>query len=198
MLNFITTGKIVSLLLVWRYAIYFPLMVIEGPIVTIIAGFLTSLGYFSFALVYLVSVAGDLGGDILYYLIGRIGGGKILTREKFLGIKKEQWQGLENHFNRHSGKTLLFGKLTHSIGAPILVAAGLAKVPFRKFIWYNFIGTLPKSLAFLLIGFYFGQAYQQIDKYLGYAILSVFFAIILAAAIYLFAKRLRKNVEIDE
>ena len=197
MFNLISTGKIASLLISYRYAIFFPITIVEGPIATLIAGFLVSLGYFNIFAVYGVAVVGDLVGDMIYYVIGSAGGEQILKRGRFLGIKTEQLTKLQEHFKAHAGKTLLFGKWTHAVGGAILLAGGIARMSFKKFIWFNFLGTLPKALVFLIIGYYFGQAYQQIDKYFGYATLSIFLAIVLAAAIYFFAKRMRQSLKID-
>jgi len=195
--TFVSTGKILGLLIAYRYAIFFPLTVAEGPIVTIIAGFLVSLGYMNFLLVYIIAVVGDVVGDVLYYALGRWGSGRIFRRGSFLGIKAEQLKKVEVHFDAHAGKTLLFGKWTQSVGAIILTAAGMAKMPLDKFVFYNTAGSIPKSLALMLIGYYFGRAYQQIDKYFGYASLVMLLITATAVAIYLLIKRFRKSINID-
>ena len=41
------TATVLTWLLAYRYVILFPLVVIVGPIVTILAGFLASLGQFN-------------------------------------------------------------------------------------------------------------------------------------------------------
>lgn len=190
---FLNLNDIVSWLLYYKYAILFPITIIEGPIITIIAGFLSSQGYFNIFSVYGIVVAGDIFGDIIYYLIGSHGGRRFINRWGYLfGLNIEKIAKLENHFANHSGKTLLFGKLSHAIGAPILVAAGMAKIPLEKFVWFNFWATLPKSLALLVVGYYFGRAYQQIDRYIGYANLIIFSFVIIAIIIYLFIKKIKK------
>ncbi|MEI7425889.1 MAG: DedA family protein [Candidatus Moraniibacteriota bacterium] len=191
-LNFSQT-QIIDLLLHYKYLIFFPLVVIEGPIVTVIAGFLAFLGYFDLRVLYIVALMGDLVGDTLYYSIGYFGGKRIFSRGHFFWIKIEQVQKLKNHFSKHLGKTLLFAKWTHSMGALILIAAGMAKVSWKKFIGFNFIGTVPKTLAFLLIGYYFGRAYARIDTYLSYITIAVFFSIILVWGIYFFITKWNKS-----
>ncbi|MFH0852449.1 MAG: DedA family protein [bacterium] len=195
--TFVSTGKILALLISYRYAVFFPMTVAEGPIVTIIAGFLVTLGYVDFWLIYVLAVVGDVVGDILYYALGRWGSKRIFRRGSFLGIKAEQLKKVEIHFDVHAGKTLLFGKWTHSVGAIILTAAGMAKMPLNKFVFYNTIGTIPKALALMLIGYYFGRAYQEIDKYFGYASLAMLLLIVVAVAIYISTKRFRKRINID-
>ena len=55
--------QIIGWLLVYKYFILFPVMVIEGPIITIIAGFLSSLELLNPFLVYVVVVIADLTGS---------------------------------------------------------------------------------------------------------------------------------------
>jgi membrane protein DedA with SNARE-associated domain len=161
--------QIIGWLVVYKYFILFPVMVIEGPIITIIAGFLSSLDLLNLFLVFAVVVIADLVGDFMYYAIGRWGREKFINRwGKYIGLSAEKIIRLESHFEKHTRKTLIIGKISHAFGAPILVAAGVAKIPFWEFIWFNFLATIPKSLFFLLIGYYFGQAYVRLNKYLDY------------------------------
>jgi membrane protein DedA with SNARE-associated domain len=188
-------AQIINLLVVYKYLFLFPITVFEGPIVTIIAGFLSSIGIFNFFLAYIVIVVGDLVGDCFYYSIGRFGRKGFLERwGHYIGITPERISNLESHFDKHSGKTLIIGKLT-AVGAILLVAAGVAKMPLGKFIWYNFLPTVPKSFILLLIGYYFGQAYLTWDKYLKYTALSTIGLLILVVAVYFLIKKIRSRYE---
>jgi membrane protein DedA with SNARE-associated domain len=197
MFSILSTESVSALLISYRYLILFPICVIEGPVATIIAGFLTSLGYFNLIIVYIIAFTGDIIGDLIYYAVGRWGSERILSRGRFLGISVENAKKLESHFQDHAGKTLLFGKWTHSVGGAILLAGGMAKVPLKKFIWYNSIGSIPKVLVFLALGYYFGSAYSKINKYFGYASLAIFIGIVLLAAIYFLVKKLRRRIKLE-
>jgi len=179
----------------YRYAIFFPLTVIEGPIVTVIAGFLCSIGFFNFWLAYAIAMAGDIVGDALYYLLGWWGGERILKKGRFLWIKTEQLGSLLKNFESHAGKIMLFGKWTQSVGAPILLAAGMTRISLKKYFFFNIIGSLPKVYIFLIIGIYFGRAFTEIDKYFGYISLAVSIIIVLAVLIYLLRKKFRKEID---
>ena len=158
----------------------FPIAVVEGPIATVIAAYLASLGYFNILAVYLVVVLSDLVGDTICYLLGRFGHDAILTRwGSRVGVNEKRMATLEEHFRLRGGRTLLIGKLTHSAGFVILLAAGAARMPFSRFIWYNFLGTIPKSLFFLTIGYTLGYAYNTIDSY----IFSASIGILIVAAV---------------
>jgi membrane protein DedA with SNARE-associated domain len=62
---------ITDLLLHYKYLIMFVLMFFELPVVGFISAFLAAKGYFNFGMVYLLSISGDVAGDLLRYRIGR-------------------------------------------------------------------------------------------------------------------------------
>ena len=162
-----TLDHIVQLLIVHRYVLLFPIAVIEGPIISIIAGFLASKGLMSLVPAYFILLAGDVGGDVIYYLIGRWGGIRFINRwGSKIGLTPARIAKVDRHFIDHGGKTLLFGKWTQTVGAPILVTAGMLRMKFSKYLWYNTLGTLPKAAFLLAIGYYFGVNYNKLAGYL--------------------------------
>lgn len=187
----IALQQIVVWIVTYKYAVLFPVTVVEGPIVTVIAGFLVAHDLLSFLPVYAIVVLGDLTGDVLYYAIGRWGRNNsfIMRIAGYVGINEKRIKGLEQHFAEHSGKTLIIGKITHGVGSVILFASGTAKMPVGRFVWFNLLGTLPKSLLFMLIGYYFGEAYKSISKYIDYTALATFSIAILLLAIYVLTVR---------
>jgi len=193
---FFSFSTIINWLLVYKYFVLFPIVVIEGPIITIIAGFLSSVDLLNIFIVYPVVVAADLTGDFIYYSIGRWGRENFLGKYgKYFGLKKENIERLEEHFDKHTKKTLIIGKLSHAFGAPILVAAGIVRFPILEFLWFNAIATIPKSFVFLFIGFYFGQAYVKFNKYLNYFSIGFLVLAILLIFAYYAYNRLRRKFE---
>lgn len=151
----------------YKYWALFPLAVIEGPIITVITGFFTSLGYFNFLVAYLIIVAGDLAGDIVHYAVGRFGGRHFVSRwGKYVGLGKNEIVSLESQFARRGDKLLFIGKMTHGVGGAFLIAAGVIKMPFGKFFYSNMLATFVKSALLLVIGFYFGHALSTINSVL--------------------------------
>lgn len=190
--------QITELFVTYRYALIFPLTVLEGPIVTVIGSFLASQGYLNVYAVYAISVVGDLVGDVLYYGLGRFGRhGFIDKYGKYLLVPPERVKELEGHFGRHSGKTLVIGKLTHAMGVFVLVSAGIAKVPFGQYLLYNFLPTLPKSLAFVMIGFYFGKAFGEINSYLEWVAFGGTALVLLALLLYFIPKAIARYARTD-
>jgi len=177
-------------LLVYGYFVLFPITIVEGPIITILAAFLASQGYLDVVLVYLIAVAGDIVGDLLYYTVGRYGRTGIVDRwGHLIGLTHERLEYATRSFDVRSGKMLLFGKLTHAIGWVVLMAAGAARMPLGRFVKFNLAGSIVKCLALVLVGYYAGQAYRTIDSYIGRFSLVAFMVIALGIAAHWYMHR---------
>jgi membrane protein DedA with SNARE-associated domain len=167
-----------------------PFAIIEGPIATVLAAYLAHEGYMNLAAVYVVCVAGDLIGDALLYIIGRFGAGRLpVAITHRLGMTEARKLAMTQHFTTKGGRTLMFAKVTHSAGLPILIASGMARMNVTLYMWYNLLGTLPKTAILVLIGYYFGAAYGLIDAYIYRISLVLLVFLILGGGYYLWRRR---------
>ena len=181
-----TAPEIVDFLITYRYPMLLVASTIEGPIVTIVGAFLSTLGYMNLTLVFCIVLAGDLLGDTIHYAIGRWGGAPILNRwGHHVGVTQKRFLYLTQSFHAHPRRTLFAGKLMQGVGAMVLQAAGAVRMPFGAFVWYNLIASVPKSLFLIAIGYFFGYAYVDIDNYLGYITIGTILLSIFIALIYL-------------
>jgi membrane protein DedA with SNARE-associated domain len=172
-----------------KYVAIFLGTFVEGPTIGLLVGLFAKLGYLSLFLGYLVHVIADLSADFLFYAIGYFGGKKALHKvAKYLKFSVKETENAEKTFNNNGKKIILIGKITHVVGFPILIAAGLAKYPFWKFAIFDLIATLIKSAILIAVGYYFGNFWIKIHNVL----LDVGFAgvlIILVPLIYFIIKR---------
>src|ERR1035437_1989467 len=154
----------ISLLLTYKYIILIPLAIIEGPIVSVIAGFLVTLGVFNPLLVYVVMVLGDIIGDGIIYYMG-YSGKRFL---KYFRVTEEKLEKAKQYFHENHKKPIFMSKLVHGIGFTGLIAAGASHVPYKRyFLTCTFISVV-QSAVMLTVGILFGHAYVQIGKYLDY------------------------------
>jgi len=191
----ITLGTMPQLIETYGLVLLVPLSILEGPIVTVLASYAARLGYLNIYAVFVVCVLGDLIGDSALYWIGWTGGRWVPPKFRgWLGIDRARTVKLVQHFRRQGGRTLILGKITHSAGFLVLLAAGAAKMPFGRFVLFNTLGTLPKTAFFCVIGYTIGHAYASIDGYIGRV--SVFLMIaIIAGAIGWWAHKRRQKTE---
>ena len=158
----------ITLLLAYKYYILLPLSIVEGPIVTVIAGFLASMHLINPIIIYVVVIAGDIFGDAGLYVLGRWGGSLIPRYGKLIGITHDRLAYAERYFSEHHRRAVATSKLVHGIGVSGLVAAGVLRIPYLKYMRTCLLISLVQSAAFLAIGLLFGHAYMQIGRYLDY------------------------------
>lgn len=163
-------GEIIDILLAYKYAILLPLTIIEGPLVMMVAGFAIRLGGLEFWPTYVLVMIGDLLADIMWYCVGYFWGMPFVRKwGKYLSISEHKVETVERFFHRHSIKILVISKLTMGFGFALvtLIAAGMVKIPFLKYLTLNLVGGFIWTAILMAIGYFFGNAYLSIDHVLG-------------------------------
>ncbi len=184
----------------YGYVLMFLAMLVEGPAVTALGAFGAILGYFDLRVVFLLSVLGNLVPDLVYYLVGFWGRNKIIDKYgKYLMLSHERLLRLEKLYHEHVGKAIFIVKLFPLLATPGLIVAGITKVPIRKFALWSLAVTLPSSLFFLLLGYYFGSVYKKIVEYVGYGsylLIGTIAIFLIVSYLYRrFAKKVSESVE---
>jgi len=170
------------------YFLMFVIMLIEGPVITAAAAFAVALGYFDGWLVFLLSIFGNLIPDVIYYAAGRWGREKFVGRYmRYFGLTQERIDYLEKLSEQHVGKAMTLIKLVPLIATPGLIIAGAARMPLKKYVFWSIVLTIPSSLFFYILGYYFGAAYNKVNHYLnlgGLALTLVLLFFVLASIGY--------------
>jgi membrane-associated protein len=184
-------ADLVQLLSGHGIAFLVPLAILEGPIVTILAAWLASLGLLDLRQVIVVVIIADLIGDAMLYLLGRFGLELLPARARQrMGLSRRRLVRMMRLFQDKGAKILVMGKLTHAAGFAVLIAAGAARMPFTTFLATNFAATLPKSLALVALGYLFGAAHSQISNGIYWASLA---AVATVAMVLMARKSLMKR-----
>jgi membrane protein DedA with SNARE-associated domain len=192
----LTSQQFLHLLPYWGYPLMFVLMFFEGPFATMIAAFLASQGLFNIGIVFVLSVLGDVLGDIGLYHIGYYGGSHIIEKvQKFLKISDTAVEKLKNKFHQNSGKLIFYVKSTTGLSYITFTLAGALRMKLLKFIKYSILGGLVWSGLLVFLGYFFGYAAAQVSLYIKYAGIAVFVVAILALVVISLIKK-RESAEI--
>jgi len=154
-----------------------------------VSGFLISLGVLSFIPTFLVVFAGDMISDSFYFALGARGR-KFVEWIPFLRITESRLKKVEEHYEKHPGKTFLVSKASYGVGSLFLIAAGASKMVYQKFLEYITPMNAVRSTILLLIGYYLGKAVRYSGTYLEYYTLGV---IILLPIGYYIIKKIHEN-----
>ncbi len=186
---------ILSWVSTYRYAILFPLALVEGPVIMTVSGVFLKLGYFTFWPLYFVLMAGDLTADILCYAVGYYGGHPLVHRYgKYFSISDALLAKTETAFHRHQNKILFISKITMGLGFAlvILITAGVMRIPFKKYLVFNALGQTVWTALLIGIGYFFGSVVVLVNEGLRLAT-GVAFAAIIAALLYGVNRYLRQR-----
>ncbi len=194
----LTGQQIFIFLSQYGYWIIFPLMFLEGPMATIMAAILASLGAFNIWVVLVLSIFGDVLGDIGLYGVGKKWGfGFVNKFGKYIGVTEKRVRKMEKYFNRHGGKTVFLAKSTTGLCFVAFISAGIAKMELRRFIKYSVLGGVVWSSFLVAMGYFYGYLWREIGQYIewaGWAISSL--ALFSFIGIYLLRKyKIREIIE---
>jgi membrane protein DedA with SNARE-associated domain len=148
-----------GVLIAYGSVLILPLAVIEGPVVSVVAGFLSARGYVVWYWALCLLVCGDLIGDVFCYWVGRTGSATLARFGRRMGAGRVVSPELQEDLRHNAARMLFIGKWTHSIGFLVLVGSGMLRLPLARFIVVNLIATLPKSAALLALGYFAAAAW---------------------------------------
>ena len=180
--------QLISLLTHYGYLILLPLAVVEGPIISVIAGLLCAIKVLDPFIVVPLIVSGDLIGDSFYYGLGWWRSRKLPPRafRRFIP-STQKMERVRHYFDANPVRTIFRSKVILGIGIAGLYMAGNAKIPYKKFLLICLGASLCQCTVYVIIGFLFGTAYRQIGSLLnGFATFTIGAA--LAAALFFFIK----------
>ena len=180
----------------WTYLVLAFLVAIEGPVATLLGAAAASAGLMRPWLVFLAAATGNLSADSLWYLLGYAG--KLEWALRFgrrLGLQPDVLERLEQGMHEHAAKILFIAKLTVSFMIPSLVAAGLVKVPWRRWFPALFAGEMIWTGSLMLIGYYATEAIKRVEQGVEYMILGLALVFVLFM-LWLSRRVLRARIKI--
>jgi membrane protein DedA with SNARE-associated domain len=190
-------ASVVQWVLQHGYPLLFVLMLIEGPALTAAGAFAAAIGYFNLWTVFFLSVLANLIPDILYYAIGFWGRRTLLEKYgHYFGLTKARLKSAEELATKHSGTSLIAIKTIPLLATPGLIIVGASRMDIRKYIFWSIAITVPSSLLYLILGYYFGAAYDAVQQYLnigGYVV--ILGIVIVYIVVYLQRKYARRIIE---
>ncbi len=156
----------------WNYLIIAVLVAIEGPIVTLLGAAASASGVLKTGLVLAAAACGNLTADMVWYRLGYAGKIEwLLPYQRWLGIKPRQMSHLQDEMHRHAPKILFFAKLSSGFMIPSLLAAGMARVPLKKWLPTLLVGETIWTGALVLIGYHGTKMLSSLSRGIEYVLL---------------------------
>lgn len=139
---------------------------LPGDSLLFTAGIIASQEFLNVWLAISVVAAGAILGDNFGYAFGRRVGPAIFTREDSRWFHKKYLERARAFYERHGGKTIILARFIPIVRTFAPVLAGVGKMNYRLFLFYNIGGGLLWSVSLTLLGYYLGQTIPGIDRYI--------------------------------
>jgi len=183
----------------WGYPGIFFLMGLESAcmpvpseIVMPFAGYLASQGEMNLWMIVIVGSLGCTFGSIIAYVAGYYAGRPLILRYgKYFLITEKHLDQAEDWFKRWGPKATFIARLLPVIRTVISLPAGVAKMDFKKFVLYSFVGSVPWNLMLTYSGYLLGEEWESIKGY--YREFEYALAIVGIAVVAFYFYHLRKS-----
>jgi membrane protein DedA with SNARE-associated domain len=126
-----------------------------------------------------------LGGVCAFWLGRRLDRGS-LEKIHWLHLTPERMQWPEHFFKSHGAKTVLIARFIF-LFPPVVInlLAGMSKMPWRTFLFYNLTGSAAYSTTYIMLGYLFGKQWKLFEAWLGTTALYLMFAGLVTAVLSL-------------
>jgi membrane-associated protein len=143
---------------------------VPGETALIAAGVLASHGKVHIESVIVLAALGAILGDNLGYAIGRTGGRRLLERRGVLERHRRRiLEEGEPFFERHGPKAVFLGRWVAGLRIAAAWLAGINRMPWRRFLFWNALGGIAWATSVGLLAFYLGPPAEKIFQTAGVA-----------------------------
>lgn len=146
------------------WAIFFGIMLenmglpIPGETVTLVGGFLAGSEELLYRWVLLSAIAGAVVGDSMGYWIGFFGGWPLLLGlGSLFRIEETKLSNIREQFSQNAAKAVIFGRFVALLRIFAGPMAGIAQMPYWKFLLCNLLGASLWGTAMVTLAFFVGR-----------------------------------------
>jgi membrane-associated protein len=151
----------------WLYALLFAIIFAEtglvifpflpGDSILFIAGTVVAAAGLNVHVLAALLVAAAILGDSLNYAIGRYIGPKVFQRPDSRWFRQEHLRRTQAFYDKYGGVTIIIGRFVPIIRTFAPFLAGVAEMPYRRFLSFNVIGAVLWITSLVYAGYWFGN-----------------------------------------
>jgi membrane-associated protein len=151
----------------WLYALLFAIIFAEtglvvfpflpGDSILFISGTVVAAAGLNVHVLAALLVAAAIIGDSVNYAIGRYIGPKVFQRPDSRWFRQEHLRRTQAFYDKYGGVTIIIGRFVPIIRTFAPFLAGVAGMPYRRFLSFNVIGAVIWITSLVYAGYWFGN-----------------------------------------
>ena len=151
----------------WLYALLFAIIFAEtglvvfpflpGDSILFISGTVVAAAGLNVHVLAALLVAAAILGDSVNYAIGRYIGPKVFQRKDSRWFRQEHLRRTQAFYDKYGGVTIIIGRFVPIIRTFAPFLAGVAGMPYRRFLSFNIIGAVVWITSLVYAGYWFGN-----------------------------------------
>lgn len=185
--------------LVFGEAAVFLGFVLPGETAVLIGGVLAATGRLQLAVLLVLVVVAAILGDTVGYEVGRHLGPRALTSRP-LRRHQGRVEGAQRFLRRRGGTAVFIGRWTAFLRAVMPGLAGISRMPYPRFLFFNAAGGVLWGVAIGLLGYFAGNSYSAVENTLGRTSAVVLAVLVIVVLVVWHRARRRKahDAEVEE
>jgi membrane protein DedA with SNARE-associated domain len=136
---------------------------VPGETIMLAGGFFAARGHFELQYVIIVGLIGAVLGDNAGFWVGRILGRQALEKYgRYIFLTAHRLENIDRFFHQFGGRTIFIARFVTGLRVFAALIAGSTLMPWRGFLLFNIAGAVVWSVTIALIGFLFGEHWEQL------------------------------------
>ena len=160
---------------------------LPGDSLIFASGALAAAGIMGWGALPLFIVAA-VTGNMLNYQIGRFLSERVKQHQHMRFIKQESLDRTQKFFDRHGGITIVITRFMPILRTFSPFVAGVGKMPYRRFLFYNTAGGVAWATVFFLIGYFFGNL-PAVQKHFSVVVIAIVVISVIPAIVAYFKNK---------
>ena len=154
--------------------------VVPGETAAVLGGVAAARGNVSLTWMMVGVVLAAIVGDSVGYEVGRYAGPRML-RARMLDRHRDRIEAARALLARRGSVAVFLGRSVAFFRAVMPALAGMAVMPYRRFLVANAAGGIVWGVATVLLGFLAGNSYERVEKAFGRGAAIAIAAVVLLA-----------------
>ncbi len=137
-----------------------------------------------------------IAGNFTGYWFGRRTGALLYSRKDSFLFKKKYLKAAEEYYRKQGAFALIIGRFVPIVRTFAPIFAGIVKLEWKKFAFYNVAGAILWIASLTLLGYFMGKRFaQEVEKYLVYIIIGFILVTAMPLIIAFIKRKINKTAK---